>query len=393
MKKMLFVWLALGIVLFSSHHVLAAEGSDWIDSGEKEDVSIDKEWAITFSEPMDRGTLHSDSVYVIDENGERLFLSTYLSDDRKQLTVEPPADYYNPGESYTLYIKSDVKSQQGYAMKKGYKLEFTVDPKEEKPDNLPNDPDAEYFGTVTTEVLRVRAESNTDSEILGRVYKGEVIPVYDVEGFWVESEYEGQTAYLHKDYLKLRHVSGKLLEGLNIVIDAGHGGSDPGASENGSNEKDILLPVTLNVGERLERLGANVILTRDEDKFLSLDQRVALSRSYYNDLFVSIHANIFSNENAYGAETYYSDEKGSNVEQGYYLAQDIQEQMAELAEMHDRGVKEKDFRVIYKNESPAALLELGFMSNPSDYEKLMSSDYRYLFADAITQGIIDYFKR
>ncbi|WP_228547456.1 N-acetylmuramoyl-L-alanine amidase [Filobacillus milosensis] len=392
-KALLFVTLVLTLVIFTGGQVLADESQQWINFGHKNNVAIDKEWTITFNEKMDRSTLHSNSVYAVNENGEKLFLATYLNEERTKLRVLPPADLYNPGEDYTLYIESDVKSAEGYNMRNGYKMTFSIDPTAEKPYTLPNNPKADFFGTVTADTLNVRSGKSTDTEVIGQVFKGQELPIYDTDGFWVETEFEGQTAYLHKDYLKLRHVSGKLLEGLNIVVDAGHGDWDPGAAVNGAEEKDIVLSVTKNVRDRLERLGANVILTRNNDYFLSLEERVALSRSVYNDLFVSIHANSFSDPSVDGSEVFYSDSKYGNVDEGRFLAMELQQELVQMAEMDDRGVRDADFWVIYKNGSPAALVELGFMTSPSDLEKLLNSNHRYLYADSITQGIIEYFER
>ncbi|WP_188206722.1 N-acetylmuramoyl-L-alanine amidase [Alkalibacillus aidingensis] len=385
--------VVVGILFFASE--ISAE-ENWIDFGHRENVDIDKNWKVTFDQPMERGTLHSQSIYVKDTDGNQLFLSNDLSEDGKEMTVLPPADYYEPGEEYTLYIESEVESEEGNQMKEGYKLTFTVDPTQEKPYDLPEDSDAEFFGEVTASTLLVREETNTDSEIVGRVYEGDLIPVYDIDGFWVESKYEGETVFLHKDYLILRHKSGDLLKDITIVLDAGHGGYDNGASVDSPvpdiREKEITLPVTLKLRDNLEKLGANVILTREDDRYISLDDRVEFSLDHFNDLFVSIHANSFRDSSVNGVETFYSSTKDGNVSESEYLTTAIQNQIVSTVGMRHRRIGDAEFRVIHNNPSPATLVELGFMTNSKDIEKLIDGGYHQLFADAITQGIINYYR-
>ncbi|MGM8215131.1 N-acetylmuramoyl-L-alanine amidase [Bacillaceae bacterium W0354] len=386
--------ILLNVILLSIIINVQVYASEWIDLGIKENVSINKEWTITFSHEMDRKSLHNHSVYVVDEEGNKQFLATYLSDDRKKLTVKAPVDYYDPGKTYTLFVDADAEGMSGLSMERGYKMTFSIDPDEQKPSMLPEDDDAIFFATVTVETsLNVRSGPSTATESLGKVYNGDVLAIYAIDGYWVETKFEGKKAYLHKDYLKLRNANGKFLDGINIVIDAGHGGKDSGAIVKSPlvYEKDIVFPISLNIKERLERLGANVILTRSTDDYIDLDERVELSKNQYNDLFVSIHANASSDSNAYGSETYYSEGKSDNVVEGRLLATTIQQQMLQMAEVYNRGAKASDFRVIKNNSAPAVLVELGFMTNSNDLKKLTDPNYQQLYADSITQGIINYY--
>src|SRR5699024_855854 len=110
------------------------------------------------------------------------------------------------------------------------------------------------------------------------------------------------------------------LEGKNIMLDAGHGGKDPGTiALNDEKEKTLSLKYTKSLKEQLENQGATVILTRENDRYLSLNERVAASESYNTDAFVSIHFNAFTSEENHGASTHFFDE-GDDQE----LAQSIQ---------------------------------------------------------------------
>ncbi|MET3683010.1 N-acetylmuramoyl-L-alanine amidase [Alkalibacillus flavidus] len=397
MKK----WIGLLIVvcgLLSSP--LAAD--EWVEMDAKQNVSLDKSWEITFDKPVKRGTIHSKSVYAVDSNGNQLFLATYLSDDRETVNVLPPADFYTPGERYELFVEMTIESEEGKTLAEGYRLPFSIDPTDTKPNPLPSYEGADFIGEVTVDSrLRVRSEPSTESDdtVIGHVYNGDQLPIYDIDGFWVETEIEVddemKTAYLHKDYLKLYHASGQLLKDIRIVIDAGHGGSDNGASvyePETIREKNINLPVAKKVRDNLEKLGANVYLTREDDTYISLDERVVLARNFYNDLFVSIHANAMSDEKIHGAETFYSRTKSGNSTHSLYLADGLQNQLTSLAEMRHRRVDSAKFRVIHDNPSTASLVELGFMTNQDDLSRLLDDDYQQLFADAITQGIINYYQ-
>ncbi len=174
-----------------------------------------------------------------------------------------------------------------------------------------------------------------------------------------------------------------------VVIDPGHGGSDPGAvGIGGLREKDIILPISLRIAELLEREGIQAVLTRPNDTFVSLDGRVQIARSSNADLFVSIHANAISlsRPDVNGLETYY-------YSSGLGLAQTIQRTILEKLNMRDRGVRQARFYVLRNSPMPAVLVEVGFVTGREDAAKLANPDFREQMAEAIAAGIIRYVNR
>jgi N-acetylmuramoyl-L-alanine amidase len=214
-----------------------------------------------------------------------------------------------------------------------------------------------------------------------------------------------------------------------IVIDAGHGGHDTGTiGPNGVMEKDIVLDVALKLGKLLEdRLGAEVVYTRDDDTFIPLETRTAIANKEGADLFISIHANSSSDPTARGIETYYLNFTSSadalevaarenavsdksihelqdlvkkialkeKIEESREFAMDVQKSLygglvAKSPGLHDRGVKKAPFIVLIGANMPSILAEISFVSNPIDERKLRASEYRQRVADCLFRGISRY---
>ena len=152
-----------------------------------------------------------------------------------------------------------------------------------------------------------------------------------------------------------------------FIIDAGHGGNDPGATYNGRKESNDVLRLALRVGELLKKNGQTVLYTRESDKSVSLSERSSFENKNGCDYFVSIHRNAYQPEAAKGVETHiYSN--GSSAEQ---LANKVV----------DRKVKVSNFHVLRETKNPAVLIEVGFIDNSSD-NKLFDSKF-----ESIAQGI------
>ncbi|MGF2617972.1 SH3 domain-containing protein [Rossellomorea vietnamensis] len=249
-------------------------------------------------------------------------------------------------------------------------------------------------GKVTSSSLNVRTAPTTASAIAGRLYKGDTVNVLSIDGYWAAIQYNGQKAFVHKTYLKLLSTSSKPLKDRIIVLDAGHGGKDPGAVNGSVYEKNIVMDVTNLLAEKLESAGAKVMLSRsDNSEFLSLGERVDYSEDQYAELFVSLHVNAAISEAAKGAETFYNGSSNDNGEESYLLANEIQKQIVSLAGMDNRGTKQGEWYVIKHQDIPAVLVELGFISNYGDRLKLTSSQYKELYAEAIYRGIISYYNK
>ena len=176
------------------------------------------------------------------------------------------------------------------------------------------------------------------------------------------------------------------LEGYNIVIDPGHGGKDPGAiGLGGIFEKDLAISTAEKVEQKLTDAGANVIMSRSGDYFVPLEQRAGISNSYDTHAFISIHYDSYPAMSVRGIGTYYADGKD------YGLAQSVQASLANSVTMNDRGIMQGNYIVLRNTSAPAILMELGFVSNPDDLAAITTADYQNQAAEAITQGLIDYF--
>ncbi|WP_245671046.1 N-acetylmuramoyl-L-alanine amidase [Pseudobacillus wudalianchiensis] len=178
-----------------------------------------------------------------------------------------------------------------------------------------------------------------------------------------------------------------------LILDPGHGGSDPGASGFGINEKDVVLDTGLKVNEFLKKTPFKVYMTRTGDTFPSLSDRTKFAKSKNGNVFVSIHANA-SNGAGNGTETFYYSAAATNpyVSDSKLLATKIQQRMLNALQLKNRGVKTANYYVIKYNSMPAALAELGFIDNANDNQKLKSDYWRTAAAKAIYLGILDYYK-
>lgn len=217
-----------------------------------------------------------------------------------------------------------------------------------------------------------------------------------------------------------------------VVIDPGHGGKDPGALGciPGVVEKNVALEVSRRLAKDVrEKLGIKAVLTRDKDVFLSLEERTAMANTKNGDIFVSIHANASRNKRCRGIETYFlnlatdndaimvaarenatsakniSDleailndlMKNSKINESSRLAACVQGAMVshlgrKFKHIRDNGVKQAPFYVLLGAEMPSILVEIAFISNPTECRWLNSAGYQEALANAIVAGIKDYAK-
>jgi len=217
-----------------------------------------------------------------------------------------------------------------------------------------------------------------------------------------------------------------------IVIDPGHGGKDIGAAgPAGLAEKEITLSVARKLAAALQsKINARVVLTRDDDTLVSLDQRTAIANQYHADLFLSVHMNAAVVKGAKGSETYFLSLEASDeiarraaesenastsaarttspapsadlklilwdLAQQEYLqessrfAADIQEEMNRATGVKNRGVKQAPFKVLVGATMPAALVEVGFITNPDEESKLKSDEFQDMMVDALVRAVERY---
>lgn len=172
-----------------------------------------------------------------------------------------------------------------------------------------------------------------------------------------------------------------------VFIDAGHGGSDPGATGNGLKEKDLTLAISEKVQRILQAKGIEVVMRRTTDTYLDFRKISSVANNSGSDAFASIHINSAS-PNAYGIETYY----GTNRFESKPLAESVQNQLISSTGAHSRGVKVNDYNVVKDTIMPSILTECGFISNKSEAIKMATNSYQELLASAIANGINNYLK-
>lgn len=181
------------------------------------------------------------------------------------------------------------------------------------------------------------------------------------------------------------------LKGKVVVIDAGHGGKDPGSLGTGfstMSEKRLNLSIATEVAKQLKAKGAKVVMTRSSDRFLELEDRAAIAERYRADLFVSIHSNSHPDSSRKGAVIYSARQPSR---QSVIAAMKIDQAIrnAGIASDTDRA----DYKVLTQHSRPAVLVECGYLSNYNDCKRLNTSAYRVKIASAITAGVSGYLTR
>ena len=261
-----------------------------------------------------------------------------------------------------------------------------------EPNTSNGDVKSSVTGIVTTKNLVIRAEKNNTSKKVASLERGAKVSVEDIDGNWLKIDINGKKAYVEKTYIRLKNNQGSVLKNRIIIIDAGHGGKDPGSVSNAAQEKQVTIGVSQKLKAFLEKQGAKVYMTRIGDSYPSLAERVNYAKSVNGEIYISIHANSAS-ASANGTETYYSVSNNLNELEDKALAQYINDEIVKDAEMRDRGVKRVDYFVIKNLAVPAVLVELGFITNSSDQSKLISNEYQSTFAQSIFNGIVKYYNR
>lgn len=224
-----------------------------------------------------------------------------------------------------------------------------------------------------------------------------------------------------------------------IVLDAGHGGKDPGATVGKTYEKDIALDVVLKTGKMIKKMypDVEIIYTRDKDVFIPLNDRADIANKQKADLFISVHVNICSTESTSGTETYILGQHRSEenlevaklensvilleddynkkyegfdpnssesyilfellqngfLEQSRLFADRVQNHFISNAKRKDRGVRQAGFLVLRKTAMPSVLIELGFMSNKGERDFMEKEQGRSLMAESIVKSFSDYKNR
>ena len=172
-----------------------------------------------------------------------------------------------------------------------------------------------------------------------------------------------------------------------VIIDAGHGGKDKGGSWGKVYEKHLALDTAFRLERYLKLKGYQVVMTRTEDRYLSLSERTRIANQFNNAIFVSIHINKAGRTGASGIETFFYSDAGRE------LGQAVQSRMIAQAQAVDRGNKRATYYVLKKSYNPAILAEIGFVSNAAERKKMKQGRYRDGVAKSIAEGIVAYDKR
>ena len=193
----------------------------------------------------------------------------------------------------------------------------------------------------------------------------------------------------------------------SIFLDPGHGGSDPGAISGGVREKDLTLSVYNKVSSKLASLGYTVLTSRNVDKDVDLVERAEQANKANADMLLSIHFNAGGRGVARGIETYYYQSQADRVpkinkenhnnaerlERSRKLANKVQQNLLYQTGANDRGVKRASFTVLRETSIPSILVELGFIDNPEERNKIKTNEYQERLANGIVDGIVEYYKQ
>ncbi|NLB66400.1 MAG: hypothetical protein GX803_08025 [Lentisphaerae bacterium] len=232
-------------------------------------------------------------------------------------------------------------------------------------------------------------------------------PVIKVRGQWMLSDADAQCIVdpLVRPSAYLRGRTAR-----TVVLDPGHGGKDPGALAGAIREKDLVLDIALRVRAHLRANGVRVVMTRETDRYWTLEDRPFIAARGAGDAFVSIHLNASATRSVQGVETFVTPVEnypptaepkltgkypatGNNRfnHSNMVLGHQIQRSLVGITRAEDRGLKRARFHVLKNSAMPAALVECGFLTNPQEAQKLCTPSYRETVAQGIAQGILNYF--
>ncbi|WP_343070813.1 N-acetylmuramoyl-L-alanine amidase [Bacillus sp. REN10] len=259
--------------------------------------------------------------------------------------------------------------------------------------------------------LNVRSGPSTAYSIKGKVQANDKMLTAHQVGGWTYVKSGDIVGFVSTNYLKdsaaegsntpeqEKPVQGNVdarLTNQTIILDPGHGGHDPGAIGFGVNEKDVVLATGLKLNQLFKQTPFQVKMTRSDDRFISINNRVAFALSNKGNTFVSIHANAAS-ASANGTETLYHAAAGNPyVADSKLLASKIQDRLIAVLKTRDRGIKSteqlgRNLGVLTNNKMPATLVELGFITNKKENEMLKSDYWQKVMAKAIYDGTLDYY--
>lgn len=309
-------------------------------------------------------------------------------------------------EQYKVLDRSDNWIEIEYAKgKKGWVYSFygtfSKEPTKTKQTASSSEKTEASLGTITIvyDNTNLRENPSTNASVVTRVNAGETYTVIALENDWYKIKLKNnQYAYVanwvvddgsgqsqKKEETKKARKKGTL-NGLTIVVDAGHGGNDQGTEGvQGTKEKSITLSTAESLKAKLIAAGAEVVMTRESDKYVDLRKRVAISHQNEADAFISLHYDANESSSIKGFTTYYMN---SNQKA---LAEAVHKSLGNNISLKDRGVQKGNYLVVRENRQPAILIELGFLSNKSEESVITKELFREQATQGIYNGMIQYF--
>lgn len=277
---------------------------------------------------------------------------------------------------------------------------------------------------------RVQAKKNIIKKPIITHYQPRKAPIKN------QPVYQTPPVIAHQSPVQVSHRPPQSLRNVVVVLDAGHGGKDPGArGPKRSREKDVVLAITLKLKQLIDRQpGMRAVLTRSGDYYVGLRKRLDMARKYNGDVFVSIHADAFNNPHSNGASVFALSQRGATSEAARWIAEKenyselggvnlgdlddtngvvrsvlidlsqtatinsglqmggrVLRQLDNFTKLHNNKVEQARFVVLKSPDIPSILVETGFISNPREERNLTSSAYQTQLSQAIFQGIKGYF--
>jgi N-acetylmuramoyl-L-alanine amidase len=248
---------------------------------------------------------------------------------------------------------------------------------------------ADSYIKVLHHRTNIRVSPSLNAHIVATANRGETYRVIHKEGSWYYIELADQrTGYIAEWVVSTVNKKSGTIQNKTIVLDAGHGGKDSGTiGKNGTPEKALTLQTAKLLQQKLGQAGANVILTRNDDLFISLPNRVKIAYEHEADAFISIHYDSSHDATVNGITIYYYDNKRDHP-----LAASIYSQLTTIHNMKQRGIRFGDFHVLRENNRPSVLLELGYLSHPTEGQFIVSPYYQEKVTDAIVESLKNYFQ-
>ena len=327
-------------------------------------------------------------------------LELTAAEDQEQRLIEEEAleDAEQEDNEQIASIEKESEAEETKVVKED---DVEAKPEAEKPKTQPIEnkpeaqPKAKQMARVTVNGLNVRPDPSTNNQRIDVLLQGQTVEVLTEQNNWLQVKLlDGRTGWISGAYVSRFTPSaggGGALAGRVIVIDPGHGGTDPGAvGPTGLTEKEVNLDVSQRAASKLRDEGAKVIMTRDTDVFIPLAQRVSIAEAAGAEVFISVHANAHPNPLIGGTETYYFRNKGTSAA-SLQLATHMQRELVGALRLRDIGVKDASFLVIRQTTMPSILLELGFLSNAQEESLMRTNDFRQNAADAMVRALQNYF--